>query len=93
MASKARTKRKRGCIRVKLPGGGTAILTGSFPVESRCHCGKLATRMCDWKVGPTTTCDQPICESCTTSPKPDKDLCPKHAKMWEAHPANKPKSP
>jgi hypothetical protein len=38
--------------------------------------------------GPDTrksgTCDRPICEICTTSPAPEKDLCPEHARAWEA---------
>jgi hypothetical protein len=37
--------------------------------------------LCDWKMKATGsgTCDAPICASCTTSPAPEKDLCPTHA--------------
>lgn len=74
------------CDRVSMPGGGTAIVCGP---TKRCKCGRRATLACDWKV-PTKrsgTCDAPICAGCTTSPAPDKDLCPDHAKalvLWQA---------
>lgn len=71
------------CEHVSLPGGGSAIICGLK--RQRCSCGRRATLACDWKV-PTRksgTCDAPICASCTTSPMPDKDLCPKHAKAFE----------
>lgn len=70
------------CQPVKLPNGGSAILCGT---KRRCKCGRRATLLCDWKV-PTKksgTCDAPICTRCTTSPAPDKDLCPKHAAEFE----------
>ncbi|QUT04083.1 hypothetical protein KFK14_13095 [Sphingobium phenoxybenzoativorans] len=74
------------CTPVRLPAGGTAIICTT---TRRCKCGRRATLLCDWKV-PTKksgTCDAPICARCTTSPAPDKDLCPKHAaefKTWKA---------
>jgi len=56
-----------------------------------CRCGALSTRLCDWKTGATTgkrlktvTCDEPLCDCCTSSPAPDKDLCPTHAAQWKA---------
>jgi hypothetical protein len=86
------------CQSVTLPGGGSAIVCGSRRRE-RCGCGRPATRLCDWK-GPAEavrgtaeqgapsplpgTCDKPICVRCTTSPAPDKDLCPAHAAEFEA---------
>lgn len=71
------------CERVSLPGGATAIVCGP---TRRCKCGRRMTLECDWKV-PTRksgTCDAALCDRCTTSPAPEKDLCPKHAAEWEA---------
>ena len=70
------------CEHVPLPGGGFAIVCGP---TKRCKCGRKATLLCDWKV-PTKksgTCDAGICDRCTTSSAPDKDLCPKHAREFE----------
>jgi hypothetical protein len=69
-----------------LPGGVRAIVCGP---KRRCKCGRRATLECDWKVPSrkSGTCDRPICDRCTTSPAPDKDLCPAHAaefKAWQA---------
>lgn len=74
------------CTRVAIPGGGVAIVCGSV---RRCACGRKATRLCDWKVRTrkSGTCDKPICDRCTTSPAPDKDLCAAHAAQWAEHPA------
>lgn len=80
------------CSRVHLPGGGSAIVCGP---TRRCQCGTRATLACDWKV-PTKksgTCDAPLCPSCTTSPAPEKDLCAKHAKAFEAWKAAKASTP
>lgn len=68
------------CHRVQTPHG-VAIVCGP---TKRCKCGNRATRECDWKV-PTKksgTCDAGLCPRCTTSPAPEKDLCPKHAAEW-----------
>lgn len=75
------------CEHVQLPGGGTAIVCGTKPwprSKVRCSCGHPAKLLCDWKVSDskTGTCDKPICARCTTSPAPDKDLCPEHAQAW-----------
>jgi hypothetical protein len=73
------------CQNVQVPGGGVAIVCG-VGGRKRCKCGRRATLLCDWKV-PTKksgTCDAPICDRCTTSPAPDKDICPKHAVELEA---------
>lgn len=73
------------CQRVTLPGGGSAIVCG-MRSRQRCACGRAATLACDWKT-PTRrsgTCDAAICTRCTTSPAPEKDLCPTHAKAFEA---------
>lgn len=72
------------CERVTLPGGGTAIVCGTRK-RKRCDCGRPATLACDWKVPSrkSGTCDAPICAGCTTSPAPEKDLCPAHAAEFE----------
>jgi hypothetical protein len=76
------------CERITLPSGGAAIVCSSRR-RQRCRCGRPATRLCDWKV-PTRrsgTCDAPVCSNCSTTPAPDKDLCPPHAEAfasWKA---------
>lgn len=76
------------CDRISLPDGSSAIVC-SAGRRKRCSCGRPATLLCDWKV-PTRrsgTCDADLCASCTTSPAPDKDLCPEHAeafRQWQA---------
>lgn len=72
------------CEHVSLPGGATAIVCSSGR-RQRCKCGRPATLLCDWKVKTkkSGTCDAPLCSSCTTSPAPDKDLCPTHAAEFE----------
>ena len=80
------------CENVSLPGGGRAIVCGRFGPREKCRCGRTATLLCDWKMpNPeehrrargSTTCDKPLCERCTTSPAPDKDLCPAHAETFQ----------
>ena len=73
------------CTPFQLPDGSRGIVCGRGPVQ-RCKCGRPATLLCDWKVPDkqTGTCDAPLCEACTTSPAPEKDLCAKHAREWEA---------
>ena len=83
------------CSRITV-GGTEAIVCGSQRIQT-CACGKAATRLCDWKKGPMTTCDAPICDDCTTHPamgqprlvEKNKDLCKRHAEIWAKHPANK----
>lgn len=75
------------CEYVPVPGGGTAIVCGLR--SKRCRCGRRATLACDWKdaARKSGTCDAALCASCSTSPAPDKDLCPDHAaefKRWKA---------
>jgi hypothetical protein len=83
------------CDFVEIPGGGRAIVCSSRR-RQRCACGKVATRLCDWKVATNRsgTCDAPLCPSCTTSPARGKDLCAKHVAAyaeWSA--ARSPKLP
>jgi hypothetical protein len=72
------------CEHVTLPGGARAIVCSSRR-RPRCKCGRPAPLLCDWKVAgkKSGTCDANLCGKCTTSPKPDKDLCPDHAKAFE----------
>lgn len=74
------------CDVVTLPGGGRAIVcSGRGRTRARCACGRPAPLLCDWKMPETGgTCDAPICKRCATSPARKKDLCPKHAKAFEA---------
>jgi hypothetical protein len=53
-----------------------------------CRRHTLDKRLCDWKMPGGKDCDRPICEFCTVSPAPDKDLCPEHAAAWAVHPKN-----
>lgn len=72
------------CHPVEIPGVGRGFVC-TRTKRKRCSCGRPATLECDWKV-PTRksgTCDAPICATCTTSPAPEKDLCPKHAEEYE----------
>jgi hypothetical protein len=71
------------CTPVTLPNGAKAIVCGPRQKQKRCvKCGGRANLLCDWKTPtpkkPGKTCDKPICAGCTTSPAPDKDLCPEH---------------
>lgn len=77
------------CSYVKVPGGGVAMVCSQRGPRRRCQCGRGADLLCDWKVPGkrSGTCDKPICSRCTTSPAPDKDLCPKHATEWAARKA------
>lgn len=80
------------CEHVPLPGGGSAIICGMRQPRQKCRCGRTATLLCDWKMPNakeherargSATCDKPLCERCTMSPAPDKDLCPTHAEAFE----------
>lgn len=76
------------CSHVRIKGAdGTvvnAIVCGRKRIKACCGCGGIATRECDWKLGQGKTCDRPLCEDCTDSPAPGKDLCPVHAAEWAA---------
>ncbi len=72
------------CDLVSMPNGGSAIVCTSRR-QQRCACGRVATLVCDWRTPTRTgTCDTPICGRCTTSPARGKDLCPDHARAFEA---------
>lgn len=70
------------CHHVTLPNGARAIVCTA---TNRCQCGRKAELQCDWKVPSrkSGTCDKWICDRCTTSPAPNKDLCKKHAAEYE----------
>jgi hypothetical protein len=73
------------CQFVNLPGGGVMIACGARRRDKRCKCGRIASLLCDWKVKrkKSGTCDKPICEQCSMSPAPDKDLCLDHAEKFK----------
>jgi hypothetical protein len=73
------------CTRVTLPDGTAAIVCGPRRRAKLCACGsgQRAELLCDWKVD-AGTCDAQICAACSTSPAPEKDLCPRHAQAWVA---------
>ena len=76
------------CHYVTLPTGGTAIVCTAGGAK-RCPCGRLANRLCDWKLPSkrSGTCDAPLCGRCSTSPAPGRDLCAAHAdafRQWQA---------
>lgn len=69
-------------------GGAIVCRSGQ---RQRCKCGRSALLLCDWKqpAKNSGTCDAPICDRCTTSPAPGKDLCSAHAaefETWKAQP-------
>jgi hypothetical protein len=75
------------CTVIDAGNGARAIVCGPRGRRSRCAgCGKLAGRLCDWKVPSrrSGTCDKPICTRCTHNPAPGKDLCPTHRDEWLA---------
>jgi hypothetical protein len=78
-------------VRIQIGGNvGWLRMAGRRPRP--CRCGADSTRLYDWKTGATSrggrlkavTCDEPLCDTCTSSPAPDKDLCPTHAAEWLA---------
>jgi hypothetical protein len=78
-------------VRVRMPGGNVAFLRMAGKRPRPCRCGADATRLCDWitarGVKLRRRCSEPLCDSCTSSPAPGKDLCPTHAGEWKARQA------
>lgn len=66
------------------PLGGVFHLCGKRLSAPCSACGYVSTRLCDWKMPGGGDCDRPLCSYCTTSPAPQKDLCPQHALAWKA---------
>lgn len=45
----------------------------------RCaYCGRLASKLCDFKVAPGKTCDARICGQCSVHTELDHDVCRIH---------------
>ncbi len=72
------------CEHIRLPDGNGFRLRHAASAEMR-PVRRRADLECDWKVPGRKrgTCDAPICSRCTTSPAPEKDLCPDHAAAWQ----------
>ena len=78
------------CRTYKVADGRSAIVCGSFgPVYACSNCGKVARRLCDWKLKGGGRCSSPVCDDCAMPVGKNKDLCCKHAEMWADHPANR----
>lgn len=58
--------------RVKAPAPCAASRDDGTP------CAVMSDFLCDWKIGPRMTCDQPLCESHALQVAPDRHLCPAH---------------
>jgi hypothetical protein len=87
-------------LRVRMPNGNVGWLRMSGKRPGPCvKCGAASTRLCDWilkssdtpppiigraKSRRVRTCSTPICDACTSSPAPNKDLCPTHDAEWKA---------
>lgn len=84
-------------VRMRMPDGNVAWLRMAGRRPPPCvKCGAVSTRLCDWKLRSSDrtpprpaksklaqTCSAPICDLCTSSPAPNKDLCPTHTAEWE----------
>jgi len=80
------------CHPVNFGDGARGFVCTGRRTRRRCvQCGEPAGLLCDWKVKGrrSGTCDAPICAACTHKPAERKDLCPKHAAEWAAHPRMK----
>lgn len=70
----------------RIPGGGVCHINmgrrkGSAPAPCRA-CGWVSTRLCDWKLPSGRDCNASICQGCSFSPAPGKDLCPVHVAYY-----------
>ena len=79
------------CARVRMPGGGVAIVCGhglNARRARRCrHCACEAPFLCDWKIealGTVNTCNAPICAAHALQVGPDRHLCPAHQVTYTA---------
>lgn len=83
------------CTHVNIDGVH-AIVCGSKRYKAqRCKCGKEATKLCDAVIeevgnpafginySKLRTCDEPLCDDCTTSPAKGKDYCKSHAEAMK----------
>ena len=71
---------------MKFEDGTTAIIYGARQKRQFCACGRVSSKLCDWKVPEkkSGTCDRPICDKHALSVAPDRDLCPEHQKAFES---------
>ena len=66
---------------IKLPDGGVAHVrySGRRPKLRHCqHCGRRATKQCDFRVAKGGTCDKWLCAGCAVPQGPNRDYCPDH---------------
>lgn len=73
----------RRCIHMRLPGGGTAILTVQGTRCQRCHRG-WADYACDYPddTRRSKTCDRKLCKACARQVGADLHVCPEHPRDW-----------
>lgn len=73
------------CAKIKLPGGGSAIVCSSGGKRPKCQfCRNESTLLCDYPVAQTLagkpiTCDANMCASCSASSSLGRDYCPDHS--------------
>jgi len=73
-----RSTMPRYIVILKLPGGGSAIIHGSKPMQA-CACGmEVSAWLCDYELSPGRTCDRRMGPNCRTNVGPDVDYCPDH---------------
>lgn len=74
------------CHHVRFPGGSAIVCMGRPRLRSCPNCGQKTRdpRECDWKIGDGKTCDAKLCERCSFSPSPGKDLCPEHHTAFDS---------
>lgn len=70
------------CQVIKL-GNATGIVCGMKRPAPCKYCRQPHARLCDGKLASGKTCDVKLCEACTRSPAPEKDLCPPHWRQWQ----------
>jgi len=81
------------CDNVKLQDGGMAIVCTRGRSQRRyrcCACTLAGGYQCDWKTGPTKTCDAYICPEHALEVAPGKHICPAHQeayRVWLTSPA------
>lgn len=72
-------------------GIGCTRTMGGRAVCDIAGCSRAHTTLCDWKLKGAKagqTCSARLCASHATNVGPERDLCPAHAAVWDAHPSN-----
>jgi hypothetical protein len=74
------------CLHMKMPDGTVGIICGARQKRQFCACGRVSTKLCDWKVPgkKSGTCDAPLCDQHAFAVAPDRDLCPEHQRAFDA---------